>query len=315
MCGQVRRAVRQARRAGSVGAGLTPVFAAALRCAQRVRDVPGFGGGRHAWGTRAVDVGLHALGNTVPECERPPQVLVVGAGRMAADVVQVLAGRGLRPVVAARDEAAAGRLVSAARVLPLGALVDALRAADLVYNTTAAAHDVVTVDHVRQAIGGHRRRLTIVDLSVPRNVDEAVAHLPGVRLIGSDELGDDEAADGHLTAAVDAACVVVSAEVQRYVTAVGARRAGPWIAVLRRHVEDQCLREMQESAPPGACLDDVTRAAHRVAVRLLHRPTLSARTAAAAGDATTLRLLAEAFGMPGATFCAAANTLDTAPCG
>lgn len=299
VCGQVRRAVRDARRAGTVGPVLTGAFGAAVRCAQRMRDVSGLGTARQSWGVRAVDVGLRASARPrATGGASAPGVLVVGAGRMATDVVEALAARGLAATVVARDESAARRLVGAARACPLTALVDAMSAADLVYCATSAAHDVVTSAQVRQARAGQWRPLTIVDLSVPRNVQAAVARLPGVHLLGPDDLADDARTDPQLVAAVETATALVQVEAERYVTAVAARRAGPLIAGLRRHVEDLCLAELARAAPGGTGSDDLVRAAHLVAVRLLHQPTLVARAAAAAGDVAALRLLADAFGVP-----------------
>ena len=243
VCGQVRRALRDARRAGTVHGVLTPAFCAAVRCAQRVRDVAGLGTAHRSWGARAVDVGMRAV--------RPvdrPRVLVVGAGRMATDVVEVLGRRGSSPVVVARDATAARRLVGAERARPLTSLGAALCDADLVVCTTSAAHDVVTVDDVRAACAGRPRPLVVLDLSVPRNVEPGVAHLPGVRLLGPQHLGDDWSTDVQLASAVETGAALVRVEAERYLADVAARRAGPLIAALRRHAQDLCLAELQRAA-------------------------------------------------------------------
>ena len=304
ICGQVRRAVRDARRAGTVHSTLTPVFSAAVSCAQRVRDVSGLGTARRSWGARAVDVGLQAVPVSAPH------VVVVGSGRMAADVVEVLHARSLRPVVVARDLPAARRLVGDARVRPLARLVQALREADLVCCATSAAHDVITAQDVRTARHDTARVLAVVDLSVPRNVEPRVGTLPGVCLLGPQDLADDAVADDGLTAAVDTGAALVRVEAERYLAAVAVRRAGPLIAGLRGQVQELCLAELQRGVLRGAPAEEVERVAHRVAVRLLHRPTLTARAAAAAGDAAALRLLAEAFGLPVAVVPDDADDVD-----
>lgn len=292
VCGQVRRAAREACRAGTAGRELVPAFSAAVRCARRVRDVTSLGGERQSWGHRAVSVGL-AHGGRYEGAE----VVVVGAGRMAAEVVAHLRRRGLHPQVLARDLAAAARLGGAAAARPFSDLEAALATADLVLLATAARAPLLTASQVARSRAGRASGLTLVDLAVPRAVAADVALVPGVRLLGVEALGDDWPGTS-VAAGVEVAQAMVRAEVQRYLDAVAARRAGPLIAALRRSVEQVCLEELARTASSRTGTEELSRVAHVMSGRLMHRTTAVARAAAVAGDTAVLALLADVFCLP-----------------
>jgi glutamyl-tRNA reductase len=292
--GQVRAALRVAAAAGTAGASLCRLFAAALKAGVRVRDETTLGARGRSLAYQAVETGLAAAGTGAN-----PVVVVVGGGRMASAAVEHLGRLNQRPLVAARNEVSAARLAGADRVCPLPTLVNALERADLVICATSAAQYVVTAAQVRQAMSTRGTRpLAIVDLSVPRNVDAAVAALPGVRLIDLEGLNDDWRSDPELVAALEIGTTIVKSAVRRYAADLAAADAGPIIAALRTHVEETCLDELTRT--PSARLlgqQDLARAAHAIAGKLLHGPTLAARSAAATGDTGSLKRLCEIFGV------------------
>ena len=290
--GQVRSAFREAQAAGMTGSALGRVFPAALRCGSRVRAETTLGAQGRSLGHRAVDVGLAALGEVVD-----PTIMVVGSGRMAGSAVEHLTRVGRRPIVAARNEVDAALLAGPGRVCPLPALVTGVKQADLLICATSAAYHVVTFDHVREAMAARSRPLVVVDLSVPRNVDTAVASVPGVRLIDLEGMNDDAKSDPALVVALEAGTAIVRAASQRHAEGVAARRAGPVIAALRRQVEATCLAELARVAPRTSEPEDLTSAARAVAGKLLHRPTIAVREAAAAGDTDALAALCDLFGV------------------
>jgi glutamyl-tRNA reductase len=292
--GQVRAAFRVARAAGMTGHMLGRLFPAALRCSLEVRARTGLDAHGQSLARTAVDVGLrHAT--AADRCT--PRVLVVGSGQMATTATEHLNSLGIVCRVAARDESYAARLVGRGLVRPLSSLVEEIGKSDLLICATSALHHVVTDEHVRRAMARRAQDLTIVDLAVPRNVDGAVAGIDGVRLIDLTGLNDEATTDDALRAAVKMGAAVVEAAAQAFVTDVAARDAGPMIEALRRRVEDTCLTQLSGVAAPGTSPDELVRAAHMVAGKLVHPPTIAARRAAADGDTQTLLLLCELFGV------------------
>jgi len=169
---QTRTAFREATAAGMTGPVLGRLFPAAMRSGRQVRAETTLGEYGRSLARQAVDVGMTSLARS-PD----PMVLVVGSGQMAQAAVDHLAGFGIQPAVAAQDEAYAARLAGTGAICPLPALTRGITAADLLICATSAAQHVVTVDQVGQAMAGRTRPLTVVDMSVPRNVDAAVAQV------------------------------------------------------------------------------------------------------------------------------------------
>ena len=291
---QARTAFREAGAAGMTGLVLGRLFPAALRSGRQVRAGTSLGGYARSLGHLAVDVGLASLGGN-PD----PMVLVVGSGQMACAAVDHLAGLGIRPAVAARDEAYAARLAGPGAVCPLPALTRGIAAADLLICATSAAQHVVNRDNVSRAMADRTCPLTVVDLSVPRNVDAAVAQVPGVTLIDLEGLADDGTGEPGMAAALATGAAMAGAAARRFAEGLAAREAGPVIAALRLRVEEICHDELVRTAGPGVLEPDaLSRSAHAIAGKLLHRPTIAARQAAAVGDADGLRRLCDMFGVP-----------------
>lgn len=287
---QVRRAQRSAGSLGMTGRLLQRLFPAALRSAEHAHCEAALGHRTRSLAHRAVDIGLQGL---TPGQAR---TLVVGSGQVAGAAFARLTELGQQARVAARNEAYAARLAGPYAACSLTALVDEIRQSDLLICATSAAQPVVTVEHLREAMRGRTRPLTVVDLSVPRNVDPAVAGASGVRLVEMAALNDDARDDPVALAAVRRAEDLVRAAADRFVDDIAAREAGPLIRALREQVELTCRLELGWRAPQLApeALDQV---AHAVAGKLSHAPTLALRAAAAAGDDTALRRLAEAYGL------------------
>lgn len=99
--------------------------------------------------------------------------------------------------------------------------------------------------------------------------------------------------------ALSAGSAFVAAAAQRYTDTDAARGAGPVIAALRQRVEQTCVQELARLVNPVIIEpEDLTRAAHAIPGKLLHRPTISARAAAASGDTDALLALCDLFGVP-----------------
>ena len=104
-----------------------------------------------------------------------------------------------------------------ADALPLDRLADAVADADIVVSCTGAVSPVVSLADVHHALAAARRDeathpLVICDLGMPRDVDPAVAGLPGVWVVDVDRVQHEPSA--HAAAAdIDAARHIVAAEV------------------------------------------------------------------------------------------------------
>lgn len=278
--GQVRTALRRAQDAGTVGPTLNAVLQHALRVGKRVQAQTRVGEAGRSLLSVALDLagpvgGAHAL--------------VLGAGSLARLALTELTRRGARQLTVAnrtleRAVVAAGD--SGARALALGdttALRTAVAAADVVISCTGAAHAVLGLATVREALALREpgRPLVVLDLALPHDVDPAVGSLPGVRII---DLGSIAASGRGLARAEDlaAAAAIVAEEVAASDGAVLAAGTVPAVVALRALAADVVDRELDRlrARTPGLDADErseVEWAVHRVVDKLLHRPSVRVR--------------------------------------
>jgi glutamyl-tRNA reductase len=119
----------------------------------------------------------------------------------------------------------------------------------------------------------------VLDLAMPRDVEPAVAGLPGVVVIGMDRLsehGTDAGADD--VAAVRAIC---EAELAAYQSAVDAARVAPTVVALRAKAATVVDAELARLAGrlnadglSARTLDEIAQTMRRVVDKLLHAPTV-----------------------------------------
>ncbi|MCW2910752.1 MAG: hemA [Actinomycetia bacterium] len=307
--GQVRQALSVAREQATLSRGLSELGTLALRTAKRAHSETGI----DRAGANLVSIGIAVargrLGAAPADPARPLdglRVLVVGAGSMSSLAATTASRLGAaRIVVANRTADRAGRLAAAVggSTASLTALAGPVAGADLVISCTGAAGVVISADLVTEALarrGAPGRPLVLLDLAMPRDVDPAVAALPGAELVGLDTLGDRPAGAGEppelaglatRDADVEAVRAIVAEEFAARVSAVHAARVAPTVVALRAkaaQVVDAELARLSGRLPADhRTLGEVERAMRRVVDKLLHAPTVRVKELAGSpgGDA------------------------------
>jgi glutamyl-tRNA reductase len=288
---QLRSAARSADARSGEPHRLRRVVAAALAtarqaCAEQPRLLR-----RGLLAERGVDRALDGFG-----AGQPAEALVVGAGTMGRQVMAALDGRARATLLSRTSSARPG---VGPMIHPLEELPSRLASADVVFVATSAGRRILRTDLVRAVVQRRPgRSLTIVDLSLPRNVDPAVDTVPGVSLLDLDALGDTGTSVVPDLWALEAAEEAVHAAAEAYCAGIRSRSAGPTITALRTSVEDAVLEQLRRTSrgldlPEEALL----RMASAVAATVAHTPTVLAREAAADEDEDTLGLLRAAFGL------------------
>jgi glutamyl-tRNA reductase len=307
--GQVRRAYAAAETNRTVGRVLHELAQRALSVGKRVHSETGI----DAAGASVVSVALgmaeRKLGGLAGKT-----AVVIGAGAMGGLSSAHLTGAGIAHIqVVNRSTARAQRLARKIResgvkaeALTLDRLPDGLADADVVVSCTGALSPVVSLADVHHALAAARRDeathpLVICDLGMPRDVDPAVAGLPGVWVVDVDRVQHEPSA--HAAAAdVDAARHIVAAEVAAYLAGQRMAEVTPTVTALRRRAADVVEAELLrlENRLPGlesAHREEVARTVRRVVDKLLHAPTVRIKQLASApgGDsyAEALRELFE----------------------
>jgi glutamyl-tRNA reductase len=184
--GQVRRAYDAARAAGTTTHEMDLIFSAALAGGRRVRRETLLGRHPHSVSSAAVDLAYQRLGPALGK------VAVLGAGEAAEGVLRALHERGAEGVTLLNRHTEKASVLAAA----WGARAEAweeldrhLVSAALLLVATASARPVVLASHLcRAAKERGQRKLLVVDLAVPRNVEPSARAIDGIELLDLDDL-------------------------------------------------------------------------------------------------------------------------------
>jgi glutamyl-tRNA reductase len=281
--GQVRAAVKLAREQGTAGRVLGDLARVALRAGKRARAETAIGRAGASLLSLAVDLSAPSLGGTGLSGR---DVIVVGAGAMSALAVATASRNGAASImVANRTRRHAERLAArpgaaVTRAGGLGELPAAMAEADIVICCTGAGGHVITADMVCAVRrGAGRGPLVFLDLAMPRDVEPAVAGLPGVVVIDMDTLSEHATAAG----ADDVAAVraIMQAELAAYQAGIDAARVAPTVVALRAKAAGVVEAELGRLAGrlsgdglSGRAMDEIAHTVRRVADKLLHAPTV-----------------------------------------
>ncbi|CAN5862797.1 glutamyl-tRNA reductase [soil metagenome] len=298
--GQVRRAYSAAEANHTVGRTLHELAQRALSVGKRVHSETGI----DAAGASVVSVALGMADGRVGGLAGR-SAAVVGAGAMGALSAAHLVRAGIGTVhVANRSLPRAERLAEnlreqgvEAHAHSLDDLASALADVDIVISSTGAVRPVVSLADVHHALtqrnshGGEQRQLVICDLGMPRDVDPAVAGLPGVWVVDMDRIQREPSARAA-AADADAARQMVATEVATYLAGQRMAEVTPTVTALRQRAADVVEAELLrlDNRLPGldtAQRDEVGRTVRRVVDKLLHAPTVRVKQLASApgGDA------------------------------
>ena len=302
--GQVRRAYASAEANHTVGRTLHELSQRALSVGKRVHSETGI----DAAGASVVSVALGMaeakLGGLAGR-----SAVVVGAGSMGALSAKHLTRAGVERIhVVNRTLPRAKRLAHNIRELgvvadafPLDHLPPVLTDADVVVCCTGAVRPVVSLADVHHALARREHQLVMCDLGMPRDIDSAVAGLPGVFVVDMDRIQREPSARAAASDA-EAARTIVAAEVANYLTGQRMAEVTPTVTALRQRaadvVEAELLR-LDNRLPEldAAHRDEVAKTVRRVVDKLLHAPTVRVKQLASApgGDsyAEALRELFE----------------------
>ncbi|MFD4182938.1 glutamyl-tRNA reductase [Rhodococcus sp. NPDC058514] len=306
--GQIRTAYATSDNQQAVGRVLHELAQQALRVGKRVHSETGI----DRAGASVVSVALERAAGLLGDGLAGRTAMVVGAGSMGGLSVAHLTRAGIgRIIVANRTLERAEHLAETVRssgvdadTVALGELSAALAEVDVMVTCTGAVGAVVTLADAHLALAKRdsaQRPLVICDLGLPRDVEAAVAGLPGVSLLDMAALQRDPAA-GAAAADADAAREIVAGELATYLAGQRLAEVTPTVTALRQRAADVVEAELLrlDSRLPGLedpQRDEVARTVRRVVDKLLHAPTVRVKQLASTpgGDsyAAALRELFE----------------------
>jgi glutamyl-tRNA reductase len=286
--GQVGLAFQEAQTAGTAGPTLSRLFAQATQAGKRARTETEIS----RYTTSVSHAGAQLVLQTLPPGQN--RVLIVGVGEMATLAAQSLASHSeLELAVINRTFIHAEELAKklGARSLSWCQLDEALGWADAVICATGAPHTVIYYSEVAAAQKAREgRSLTLVDLAVPRDIEESVASLECIAYHDIDSLQQVIDANFELRrAAIPAVEEIIAQETNRFTEWLQTREVTPVIKDLRDWAQGLAQSEVEKALARLPHADEETQRAieilaHSLVNRLMHEPTLRLRSNAIEGN-------------------------------
>ena len=179
---QVRFAYAQARAAEATSEYLEAVFNNALRASLRVRQQTGI-----SEGSVSIASLVWELIKTKYSSIKDKKILIIGVGKITELVTRYLKGQYAQMIfIANRTFEKAARLAEGigAKALRLEALKEELPEADIVISATASPHLILKKEDFLNI----KKKMLVIDLAVPRDVEAEVRNIEGVSLFSLDGL-------------------------------------------------------------------------------------------------------------------------------
>ncbi|MEW6072988.1 MAG: glutamyl-tRNA reductase [Planctomycetota bacterium] len=265
---QVKLAFALARKAGTAKKLLLPLLQQALATGKRIRKETRVGDGTLSVARAGVDVASHVFGRFADAA-----ALIVGAGETGKLVARNLAehriGR-LYFLNRTLRRAAEAALLFGGQAARLDQLADFVPRADVIFACVDGAPNLIgPAIFDRKRLGRRDRPLVLVDLSVPRAVDPAVAALGNVISYDLDDLARvvDTNRNERQRASEEAAPILL-AEVHKFVGLRTYASFSPAIARMRERFDQ--VREQELDAVAGEhATPEMIELAHRLSRHLL----------------------------------------------
>ena len=275
--GQMKEAVRVAEESGTLGTQLHKLFQRSFSVAKEVRSTTAIGANIVSMAA----AGVH-LAERIFETIGGQRILFIGAGEMIELCAAHFCAHQPKQVTIANRTLERGRALaerfngSAIRLDDLG---EHLAQHDIVVSCTASPLPIIGLGMVERAVKARRHRpMFMVDLAVPRDIEEEVGELDDVFLYTVDDLAQvvESGQESRQAAVVDAENII-ALRVQDFTAWLQSRDTVPVIRSLRdaaermrRHEIEHAMKLLAKGDPAEKVLEHLSQ---RLTNKLLHAPT------------------------------------------
>ena len=272
--GQMKKAEKAARRANGLGLMLNTLFQRTFTVAKEVRTATEIGAHTVSMAAAAVRLANRLFGEL-----HDLNVLFVGAGEMIELCAAHFNGQSPRSMTIAnrsldRGEALAARF--SANSIKLADLPQQIANFDIIVSCTASALPIIGLGMIERAIRErHHKPIFIVDLAVPRDVEEEVARLDDVYVYTVDDLGKVvQSGKAERLAAVEESRRIIQNRVHDFSGWLQWRNSVPTIEMMIERASDlseTCIERAKHSIKNGSDVDAaLKRMAHDITRKLIH---------------------------------------------
>jgi glutamyl-tRNA reductase len=261
--GQVKEAYRLAAEAGAVGRVLGQLMDRAISVAKRIRSQTAIALKPVSISSVAVDLAGQIFGQLTNKI-----VLLIGAGEMAEAAARHLAQAGASKLIVTNRTLERAQQIAqtyGGQAAHIDQIYDLLKTCDIVICSAAAEQYLIVCDQAARALRARRRGpILFIDISVPRNVDPAIASLDDAFLFDIDDL--KSVAEQNLRERrreALAAEQIIDREVECFLHHLNSLDMGPTIAEIKRMIHEMALRELKRNKRHLGALNQEQEAAIR----------------------------------------------------
>lgn len=300
--GQVQKALEEAKKCGTIGLLLKTSFEKAIKTGRKVRIKTKINKGAVSIGSAAIELLEETFGDL-----KDKKIIIIGAGETGGLVGKALASRKHAVIFVANRTYERGvklaRMLSG-RTVRFNKVKDLLAEVDVAIVATAAPHYVLTKKLVQKVLLKREgKKLFIMDLSQPRNVEESVSILPNVELRSIDDLRGIAKTNLKMRhSEIEKAEALVKRELKNLESILKQEQAKPLISVLCNKAEEIRRKEMKKALRllgklndgQQKVIDDLTLV---LIERVLYHPVKNLRKAAVNGDVETMLVAKKLFNL------------------
>ena len=297
--GQMKQAYSQAKAAGSMALVMDRLFQRTFGTAKQVRTETEIGASAVSVAFASVNLAKHIFASL-----EKVKVLLVGAGETIELVAKHLYENKVGKItVANRTIERAGKMAKqiGADVITLAQIPEHMNKADIVISSTGSTLPIIGKGMVEQALSKRRHQpIFMVDLAVPRDIEEQVGDLEDVFLYTVDDLQSIIAQnlDNRRKAAVEAESIV-NDQSDNFMSWLRGLNTQDTVVNYRK----QCLRErdlllekallqLKSGKNSEAIIGEL---ATKLTNKLMHAPTSALQSAAQGGELDKLIYLRDIF--------------------
>jgi glutamyl-tRNA reductase len=300
--GQMKDLFAMAKAAGSTGWVLDTAFKKSIQVGKRVRRETRINERSVSVGSAAVDLAEEILDDL-----RGRSVLVIGAGETGEIISRALLAKEIGSLFVTNRTFSTAESLAACLggiAVPFEEMKAHLRTADVVISATAAPHYILLKEDIHEAMVGRDKRLLLIDIANPRDIDEAAGQVENVELHNIDSLRNISSANmRQRMAEIEKAEAIIEEELQLLKAKYKRKQAEDLLALLYSQAEvikDQEVRKAMNKLSARHTLGEIEQQvlqdmSHSIVNKLLADPTKILKEAAEEGDKELLRSVSRLF--------------------
>lgn len=233
----------------------------------------------------AVELARNIFGSLAGE-----KVMILGAGETAELTLKNLVNYGVEGIIVANRTYQHGQKLAAkygGEVIRWNKFKAKVSKVDIVIASTAAPHTVLHKKDLIEALKDKHGPIFLIDIALPRDIDEDVEKIPGVHLYNIDDLKD--VIDKNLNLReeeADKAEAIIEAEKNNFQGWLRERRCVPLIKKMRSDAQIIKEKEVKRALhlfnySELETEEIIEQLGHRLVNKLLHQPTVGLKELAA----------------------------------